>query len=196
MKPFRLSPNRHRNAQRGAAAVEFALVAMVFFLLLVGAMEFGRLFYLWNTVQEVTRNAARMAVVTNFADAGAIQAIRRAAVFRATDGSLPAAAEVTQANVNIRYLNAAGALASPLPLSPGDNIAACMDETRAAECIRFVEVCVSTGTTCDAAEAIPFVPMSALFSAGDGPGTDLTGLRIPMSTVRMPAESLGFSPDL
>lgn len=195
MTPSVPLPPPRRRAQRGAAAVEFALVAMVFFVLLIGAMEFGRLFYLWNTVQEVTRNAARMAVVTNFADAGALQAIRRAAVFRATDGPLPAAAEVTQANVVIRYLTAAGAVANPLPVSPGDNIAACIDETRAAECIRFVEVCVSTGATCDAAEAIAFVPMSGLFS-GDGPGADLTGLRIPMSTVRMPAESLGFMPDL
>lgn len=188
---------KSKTAQRGAAAVEFALVAIPFFLLMFGAMEFGRLLYLWNTVQEVTRNAARQAVVTDFTNATAIESIRRAAVFRAVGGpgivSLPAASNITNASVNIRYLNAAGVVANPMPSSPGDNIAACLDATRVAECIRFVEVCVSTGTTCDANEMISFVPMISLFSQSGPFSTDLTGLRIPLSTVRMPAESLGFT---
>ena len=182
-------------AQRGVAAVEFALVAIPFFLLMFGAMEFGRLLYLWNTVQEVTRNAARQAVVTNFTDTDALDAIKRSAVFRATDGPLPAASEITNARVNIRYLNAAFNVPSPMPLSPGDNIAACLDATRVDECIRFVEVCVSTGITCEADQLISFVPMISLFSQSCQYCTDLTGLRIPLSTVRMPAESLGFRPD-
>ncbi|MFD2270633.1 TadE family protein [Undibacterium arcticum] len=37
-----------------------------FLVLFFGTLEFGRLIYLWNTVQEVSRNAARMAVVTDF----------------------------------------------------------------------------------------------------------------------------------
>lgn len=185
---------KSKTAQRGAAAVEFALVAIPFFLLMFGAMEFGRLLYLWNTVQEVTRNAARQAVVTDFTNATAVASIRQSAVFRTTPGALPAAAEITNARVNIRYLNAAGVVANPMPSSPGDNIAACLDATRVAECIRFVEVCVSTGTTCDANEMISFVPMISLFSQSGPFSTDLTGLRIPLSTVRMPAESLGFQP--
>ena len=48
---------------RGAAAVEFALVSLVFFTILFGAMEMGRLMYYWNTAAEVTRLGARMAVV-------------------------------------------------------------------------------------------------------------------------------------
>ncbi len=187
-----------KTAQRGAAAVEFALVAIPFFLLMFGAMEFGRLLYLWNTVQEVTRNAARQAVVTDFTNATAIASIRQSAVFRNTPGALPAASNITNASVNIRYLNAAGGVASPMPLSPGDNIAACLDALRVNECIRFVEVCVSSGSTCDATDptqSIPFVPMISLFSQSGPNSTDLTGLRIPLSTVRMPAESLGFTPN-
>lgn len=185
-----------KTAQRGVAAVEFALVAMPFFLLLFGAMEFGRLLYLWNTVQEVSRNAARQAVVTDFTNASAMASIKRSAVFRATDGPLPAAAEITNATININYLNAAGSPPSPMPLSPGDNIAACLDSTRVAECIRFVEVCVSTGSTCQPDQSISFVPMISLFSQSGAYSSDLTGLKIPMSTVRMPAESLGFQPDI
>lgn len=180
--------------QRGVAAVEFALVAIPFFLLLLGAMEFGRLFYVWNTAQEVTRHAARQAVVTNFKDAAAIAAVKRAAVFRATSGSLPAAPEISDANVVIRYLNAASAVASPMPSDPGDNMAACLDTMRVASCIRYVEVCLSMNATCSPGQPIPFQPMIGLFATSGANSTDLTGIRIPLSTVRMPAESLGFNP--
>lgn len=49
--------------QRGVAAVEFALVASVFFMLLIGIMEMGRVLFYWNTSAEVARLGARMAVV-------------------------------------------------------------------------------------------------------------------------------------
>ena len=49
--------------ERGAAAVEFALVSLVFFTMLFGATEMGRLMFYWNTAAEVTRLGARMAVV-------------------------------------------------------------------------------------------------------------------------------------
>lgn len=179
--------------QRGVAAVEFALIAIPFFLLLFGAMEFGRLLYLLNTAQEVTRNAARQAVVSSF-DNASILAIKRAAVFRVSAGTLPAAPEISDARVVIRYLNAAGGAASPMPTDPGDNIAACFDAERVASCIRYVEVCLSTGTTCSPNETIPFQPMIGLFSASGANASDLSGIRIPLSTVRMPAESLGFNP--
>lgn len=187
MKSSHLALSQLKTVQRGVAAVEFALVAILFFLLLFGVMEFGRLLYLWNTVQEVTRHAARQAVVTDFKDTAAIAAIKRSAVFRATDGPLPASSEITSSRVNIRYLNAAGNVSSPMPSSPGDNIAACIDASRLAQCIRFVEVCVSTGTTCQANQSISFKPMIGLFA-------QFADLKIPLSTVRMPAESLGFNP--
>lgn len=185
-----------KTAQHGMAAVEFAYVAIPFFLLLFGTMEFARLLYLWNTAQEVTRNAARQVVVTDFTNAAAITAIQRAAVFRVTAGALPAGAEITDARVVIRYLNAAGAVPTSMPLDPGDNVSACQDAARVNSCIRSVEVCLSTGSTCTPANLISFVPMVSLFSTNAGSGTDLRGLRIPLSTVRMPAESLGFQPDL
>jgi len=53
----------HRQAQRGVAAVEFALVAMILFSLLLGIMEFGRLMFTWNSAVEATRRGARLAVV-------------------------------------------------------------------------------------------------------------------------------------
>lgn len=180
-----------KRAERGAAVVEFALVAPLFLALLFGAMEFGRLIYLWNTVQEVSRNAARQAVVTDFTNVTAIAAIKRAAVFRIDDGALPMSTEVTNATVNITYLNAAGTVPTVMPTDPGDNIAACVDPTRADSCIRFVEVSICSGDPC---AAIQYVPMVGLFSSS-GPALSpiAMSIPIPMSTVRMPAESLGFS---
>ena len=53
----------HLTTQRGAAAVEFAIVSAVFFMLLLGAIEMGRLLWTWNAATEATRLGARMAVV-------------------------------------------------------------------------------------------------------------------------------------
>lgn len=54
---------------RGVAAVEFALVSTVFFMLLIGAMEIGRVLFVWNTTGEATRLGARLAVVCDLNDA-------------------------------------------------------------------------------------------------------------------------------
>jgi len=51
-----------RARQRGAAAVEFALVCMVFLTLLIGIMEMGRLLFYWNAAAEATRWGPRRAV--------------------------------------------------------------------------------------------------------------------------------------
>lgn len=58
-----------RNGQRGVTAIEFALVATAFFILLVGIMEMGRVLFYWNTAAEVTRLGARIAVVCDKDDA-------------------------------------------------------------------------------------------------------------------------------
>lgn len=55
--------------QRGAAAVEFALVAGLFFSLLIGIMEMGRVLFYWNSAVEATRLGARTAVVCDVEDA-------------------------------------------------------------------------------------------------------------------------------
>lgn len=54
--------------QRGVAAVEFALLAIIFFSLLIGIMEMARVLFYVNTAAEVTRLGARMAVVCDVND--------------------------------------------------------------------------------------------------------------------------------
>ncbi|MDV6343372.1 pilus assembly protein [Nitrosomonas sp. Is37] len=55
----------HRFNQRGAGAVEFALIASLLFTLLFGIIEMGRVLFYWNTATEATRLGARLAVVCN-----------------------------------------------------------------------------------------------------------------------------------
>ncbi|PXW89752.1 TadE-like protein [Nitrosomonas sp. Nm84] len=62
----------NRSSQRGAAAVEFALIAALLFTLLFGIMEMSRVLFYWNTATEATRLGARLAVVCN-QDAAAIK---------------------------------------------------------------------------------------------------------------------------
>ena len=57
-----------RRKQEGVAAVEFALVSFVFFTLLIGVMEMGRMLFYWNTAAELTRMGARMAAVCDPGD--------------------------------------------------------------------------------------------------------------------------------
>ena len=82
-----------RRGQAGVAAVEFALVASVFFTLLLGVMEMGRLLWTWNAAVEATRLGARMAVVCDLDDAD---------IKTRMSGRLPA---LVSTNITITYLN-------------------------------------------------------------------------------------------
>ena len=63
-------PTRQRSPrQHGVAAVEFALIASVFFMMLLGAAEVARVLWVWNAATEATRLGARMAVVCDLNDA-------------------------------------------------------------------------------------------------------------------------------
>jgi Flp pilus assembly protein TadG len=56
----------------GAAAVEFAIVASLFFMLVFGIIDFGFAFHSWNNAANAAREGARKAAVT--ADTAAISA--------------------------------------------------------------------------------------------------------------------------
>lgn len=58
-----------RSRERGVAAIEFALISALFFTLLIGIMEMGRVLFYWNSAAEATRLGARMAVVCDLNDA-------------------------------------------------------------------------------------------------------------------------------
>ncbi len=91
MKPQSQSFASRPHKQRGAALVEFAIVAALFCTVLIGILEFGRVLFYWNTASEAVRLGARTAVVCD-ADATVIKS-------RIT-GLLPLLAS---SNVNLSY---------------------------------------------------------------------------------------------
>lgn len=52
-----------KKRQTGVAAVEFALVLVVFLTVILGIFDFGLVLFRWNAVAEATRWGARQAVV-------------------------------------------------------------------------------------------------------------------------------------
>ncbi|MDN5795024.1 MAG: pilus assembly protein [Intrasporangium sp.] len=64
---------RARGAERGAAAVEFALLLPLMFLVIAGIVDFGRAFFTQIELTNAAREGARAAVVSSIS-AGDIQA--------------------------------------------------------------------------------------------------------------------------
>lgn len=52
-----------RKNERGASVAEFAIVALIFFILIFGIIEFGRMLYTHNALADATRRGARYAVL-------------------------------------------------------------------------------------------------------------------------------------
>lgn len=186
-------PGAAGKRQRGVAAVEFALLVIVFFMLVFGVLEIARLIYLFNTLQEVTRRAAVLAMNSPF-DQSAQDNVRKQALFQDRDGHLVLGAPVTFAHLRLEYLSlsrpASGQLAllpvNPLPASPAANRLNCLADPYAANCIRYIRVQVcqpGSSSNCDR------VPYRALF-----PLIDLSQLGLPRAQTLVPAQSLGYQP--
>lgn len=162
IKHIRHMPYRSR-FQGGTAAVEFALLALIFFTIIFGIIEVARALYMLNTLQEVTRRAASAAATTSHIDAGALAVIRQNAIFRNSPGELAFGAPVTDRNVRIDYWalerQPDGSMAKTritngaLPATSRRNLENCVGNPNAADCIRFVRVsiCADDG----AAECTP-----------------------------------------
>ena len=100
----RLSKN---NKQVGAAAIEFALIAAIFFTILIGVLEFGRVLFYMNSAAEATRFGARIAVVCDI-NATGIESnmIKRLGI-------------LTGDNINVDYVPAGCSQASCKSISVG-----------------------------------------------------------------------------
>lgn len=179
-----LAPQRlNRTPQRGATAVEFALVVLIFLTMVFGILEVGRLFYVSTTIQEVTRRAAREQVVRWVT---AVSDVQRAAVFGSGSGTvvLPAGAEVSNTTVQISFHGTLDdALAGDNPISgvgtdPSANVNNCL--LLNTSCIRYVRAALEAPN----GDAINYVPMIPFFAFFDVP--------LPGAVVVMPSESLGL----
>jgi Flp pilus assembly protein TadG len=157
---------------RGVAAVEFALVCFMFFLLVFSALEFARVLYIHNTLQEVTRRTAREMTVRWIDQEDAAKTL---ALFGGA--SLPGGAEITKSSIVIEYLNSSGAAVTSVPADPGDNLSACGDAARVNSCIYSVRVSIAPN--------VFYSPMVSMVR--------LLPIEFPESTVTMHAESMGFA---
>ena len=90
-----------RHQQRGLSTVEFALVALILFMLIFGVIEIGRAFFVAATLDEAARRGARMAVVCPIND----PAIAQTAAFNST--VIP---DLDASDIVIEYLNGAGGI--------------------------------------------------------------------------------------
>lgn len=163
----------------------------VFLLLLFGTLEVARIFYVFNTLQEVTRRAAAAAAKTDFTDSTALQLIREDAVFRSAPGMLAFAAPVSDANVVIDYMSLSKAsngdltlsAMHTLPDSPMASRRACMGDPYSDNCIQLVRVRICAtpdATSCTPVALSPLIPLVNL------------SVNLPTATTIVKADSLGL----
>jgi Flp pilus assembly protein TadG len=181
-----------RTRQAGSVAVEFALVAIIFFTVVFATLELARMEFLLNTLEEVTRRAAAAAANVDYRDTTALQKVQTDAVFRTSSGPLALGNPVTSDNVKIDYLSVSRATwdvshMSTLPACPAGNRLNCTTDPNADNCIRFVRarVCASmdSGGNCET------LPYQMVF-----PFLDLSGMKLPSAETIVPAGSLGATP--
>lgn len=127
--------------QRGVAAVEFSLLALIFFTFVFGIMEVARMMFVYNTLQEVTRRAAAAAIYVYPNDTSAIAKLKQDAVFRTSPGELVLTPPVSDQHIRLSYLKFD---LSVIPETAWPNDAAknrqiCTGNPHAANCIRFVQ---------------------------------------------------------
>jgi hypothetical protein len=171
--------------ESGVAAIEFALLAIVFFTIVFGIIEVSRLLFVYNTLQEVTRRAAAAAVSVYPGDAPSIAKVKQNAVFRSSPGELVLSQPVTDRNIRLQYLKFDLSVIpeGSWPASAASNRAICMANPHASNCIRFVKASVCA---LDAANVCNAVTSQMLLP--------LIDLRVPLhkATTIAPVESLGY----
>ncbi len=103
-------PASVRPGMRGTTTVEFAIVGLLFFVVLFAVIEFGRAMFVMNTLAEGTRRGARLAVVCPVGDPKPASA----AVFDNAGNGSALVAGLTTANIQVQYLDAnAAVIANP-----------------------------------------------------------------------------------
>jgi Flp pilus assembly protein TadG len=161
--------------QRGAALVEFAIIAAVFFMLLFGIIEVGRAFYIHNGLQEAVRRGARVAAVCPVTADG-IRFVKHVTIYKTPDSTNTPLLGLSENNIRVKYYDSDMALlatdtdASTFPASVSDE---------EYDDIAFVEVSLAPQNSADAYRHTWIIPFFYR-----------TFAVAPMITV-LPSESLG-----
>lgn len=69
-------PSAHRQRRSGIAAVEFALIAPLFLLLLAGIIELGQVYYIKHSLSVAARRGVRAAIVDGATTSGVTQKVK------------------------------------------------------------------------------------------------------------------------
>jgi hypothetical protein len=176
-----------RAAQRGVAAVEFALGAVVFFTMVFGIIEMARALYLFSTLVEVNRSAARGGAAADMGDAPTRAAVLGRAMFDAIPGGLPLGGGLNSSNLAVDYLNFNLQTISVTNTCPEQNIINCAANPDSSSCIRFVRVRLCADASKAICKQVRYVPLIGL---GFPPGI----LDLPHFDTVTPAGTLGYRP--
>ena len=106
-----------QDQQKGQTLVEFALVTVIFFVVLFGIIEFSRALWTYNTIVQATRAGARFAVV-EVPTASDIEVQRFVAYHNSTGSGTPVVPGLGPSNVSVNYWKinpSTGAYEAPTP---------------------------------------------------------------------------------
>lgn len=110
--------------QKGVAMVEFSLIALMFFMLIFGAIEFARAWFVYNTLTEATRRGARIAAVCPADLLNGRVRVVNAVLFNSNLTDLTPGTGLlglVPNNVKIRYLDGTGGSMPGLPTGHDDS---------------------------------------------------------------------------
>lgn len=92
-----------RSSERGGSLIEFTVVALVFFMMLVGIVAAGNLYYTHNALVEATRRGARYASLN---PTGSVANVRNVVIYGTptpANGAVPLVYNLQAANVTVNY---------------------------------------------------------------------------------------------
>lgn len=92
-----------RTRERGGSLIEFTVVALVFFMMLVGIVAAGNLYYTHNALVEATRRGARYAVLNSNGSTAAVQNVVIYGTPAPPTGAIPLVYNLQPANVTVCY---------------------------------------------------------------------------------------------
>ena len=100
-----------KKKEKGLFIVEFAIIAVVLFVILLAVMELARVIWIWNTLDEATRRGARVAAVCPVED---VSIVKRVTIFARSGNDSPILRGLTTDNVTFSYFTEDGGTSTGL----------------------------------------------------------------------------------
>lgn len=111
-----------RRGDHGNVAVEFALAAPFFLIFVMGIIDFGRLFWIKNTIQYAVEETARYAMVHPTVTTSALVTYAENRISGTLNGATFAATATTSGGVDYRTITAQYPFTYMIPIIPMGDI--------------------------------------------------------------------------